>query len=55
MRLTREEAMAINWHMGAFDPRSQATSDISEAFSRFPNALLFHIADIEATYLDEKN
>ena len=53
MRLTREEAMAINWHMGGFDPRTQATTDMSEAFSRFPMAVLFHVADLEATYLDE--
>ncbi len=55
MRLTREEAMAINWHMGAFDPRMQGSSDLGDAFARFPTALLFHIADIEATYLDEGN
>ena len=54
MRLTREEAMAINWHMGGFDPRVQATSDMSEAFMRFPTAVLFHVSDLEATYLDEK-
>lgn len=54
MRLTREEAMAINWHMGAFDPRSQFSSDLSDAFHAFPIALLLHVADIEATYLDEK-
>ena len=54
MRLTREEAMAINWHMGGYDPRNQATSDLSDAFSRFPLAVLFHVADLEATYLDEK-
>ena len=54
MRLTREEAMAINWHMGGFDPRNSATSDMSEAFSRFPTAVLFHMADLSATYLDEK-
>lgn len=54
MRLTREEAMAINWHMGGFDPRVQATTDMSEAFSRFPVAVLFHVSDLEATYLDEK-
>ena len=52
--LTREEAMAINWHMGGFDPRVQATTDMSEAFTRFPTAVLFHVADLEATYLDEK-
>lgn len=54
MRLTREEAMAINWHMGGFDPRNTATTDMQEAFSRFPTAVLFHVSDLEATYLDEK-
>lgn len=53
MRLTREEAMAINWHMGGFDPRTTATSDLSDAYSRFPVAVLFHMADLGATYLDE--
>ena len=55
MRLTREEAMAINWHMGGFDLRGQGTSDLCDAYSMFPNAVLFHMADISATYLDEKN
>ena len=54
MRLTREEAMAINWHMGGYDPRNQATSDLGDAFSRYPIAVLFHVADLTATYLDEK-
>ena len=54
MRLTREEAMAINWHMGGFDPRSQMGTDMGEAFSRFPIAVLFHTSDLEASYLDEK-
>jgi len=55
MRLTRDEAMAINWHMGAFDPRNQGSSDMSDAFKKFPQAVLFHISDLEATYLDEKD
>ena len=54
MRLTREEAMAINWHMGSFDPRTSGTSDLSDAYTIFPNAVLFHTADLVATYLDEK-
>ena len=53
MRLTREEAMCINWHMGGFDARAMNSSDLSDAFTRFPTALLFHISDLEATYLDE--
>ena len=54
MRLTREEAMAINWHMGAYDMRVQGGSyALSDAFYKFPTALLFHIADVQTTYLDE--
>lgn len=55
IRLTREESMAINWHMGAFDPRCQIfASTISDAFAKFPLALIFHISDTEASYLDER-
>ena len=54
MRLTREEAMAINWHMGGYDPRNQGTSDVSDAFNMFPLCVLFHSADLQTTYLDEK-
>lgn len=54
MKLSREEAMAINWHMGAFDKRVQGGSyDLTDAFRQFPIALLFHIADNIASYLDE--
>lgn len=55
MKLTREEAMAINWHMGGFDTRVQGGSySISGAFYEFPVALIFHLSDLEATYLDEQ-
>ena len=54
MRLTRLEAMAINWHMGGFDMRVMGGSySISDAFYKFPVCVLFHVADLEATYLDE--
>lgn len=54
MRLTREEAMAINWHMGGFDPRVRANNlGNIPAFVKFPFACLTHIADFMATYLDE--
>lgn len=54
IKLTREEAMAINWHMGGFDTRVQGGSySLSDAFSRYPLAVLFHSADLETTYLDE--
>ncbi len=55
IRLTREEAMIINWHMGAFDLRVQGGSyALSDVFYSYPTALLFHVSDIEATYLDEQ-
>lgn len=54
MRLTREEAMAINWHMGGFDTRVRGGDySLAEAFYTYPTSVLFHISDIEATYLDE--
>ena len=54
LRLTREEAMAINWHMGGFDVRVRGGSySLADAYYRYPICVLFHIADLEATYLDE--
>jgi len=55
LRLTREEAMAINWHMGGFDNRVRGGFyGLDQVFYKYPSALIFHISDIEATYLDEK-
>ena len=54
IRLTREEALAINWHAGGFDMRVKAGSmSFADAYYKYPTALLFHLADMEATYLDE--
>lgn len=54
MRLTREEAMAINWHMGLADKRAVGgDTTYSAAFTKYPLALLLHIADMQSTYLDE--
>ena len=55
LRLTREEALAINWHSGGFDLRVKAGSyAFSDAYYKYPTALLFHLADMQATYLDEQ-
>lgn len=55
IRLTREEAMIINWHMGGFDHRVLGGSyALSSAYYMHPNAVLFHMADLQATYLDEE-
>ncbi|MDR2981236.1 MAG: hypothetical protein LBV12_03205 [Puniceicoccales bacterium] len=55
MRLEREEAMAIRWHMGGFDDSLKGGGyAMSGAFTKYPLALLLHMADLQATYLDEK-
>lgn len=57
IRLTREEALAINWHMGGFDARVGGSSgfSIAEAYRRYPLALWLHVSDIVATYIDENS
>lgn len=54
MRLTREEAMAIRWHMGGFDDSAKGGSySVGNAFEMFPLAVLTHVADLLATTIDE--
>lgn len=54
MRLSREEAMAIRWHMGFADNDFRGGGySVGNAFEKFPLAVLLHIADLQATYLDE--
>lgn len=53
MRLTVEEAIAIRFHMGGF-AQQPGDYSMSEAFNKYPLAVLTHLADMQATYLDEK-
>ena len=51
LRLTREEAMAIRWHMGfsgSEDPRT-----VGQALQQYPLAFALSVADMEATYFLE--
>lgn len=52
MRLSREEAMAIRWHMGFSD--TEQKNLVSNAFQRFPLALALSTADMESTYFLEE-
>ena len=53
--LTLQEIAAIRWHMGAFDDAVRGGSrEMSEAFRKYPIAAALHIADMEATYFDER-
>ncbi len=55
MRLTVEEAVAIRWHMGGFDESAKGGSfAISDAYKKYPLAVMLHLADLEATYLLER-
>ncbi len=55
MRLSSEEAMAINWHMGGFDDRVRSNpNSMGESFKIYPLCLFLHLADLTATYIDEK-
>lgn len=49
MKLTREEAFAIRYHMGYSSDREDPRN-VSAAFEMFPLAFAVHVADSEATY-----
>lgn len=51
IRLTREEAIAIRFHMGDFE--GALGNETGLAFEQFELATLLHIADLKATYIDE--
>lgn len=56
MKISREEAMAIRWHMGGFDDSVKGGSyALSGAFARYPLAVALCIADMQATYFDERD
>lgn len=52
MRLTREEAFAIRYHMGYSSP-TEDPRNVSAAFEMFPLAFALSTADSEATYFIE--
>ena len=51
IRLTREEAMAIRWHMGFSGPEDSRT--VGQAFQKYPLAFALATADMEASYFLE--
>jgi hypothetical protein len=54
MKLTREEAMAIRWHMGGFDDSVKGGGyAMNGAWEKYPLGVLLHTADLMATYIDE--
>ena len=51
MRLSREEAMAIRWHMGFSGTEDNRT--VGQALQQFPLAFALATADMEASYFLE--
>ena len=52
MRLTREEAFAIRYHMG-YSSETDDARNVSKSFEMFPLAFAVSVADSEATYFIE--
>ena len=53
MRLSREEAFAIRYHMGFSGVEDN--NSVGRAFEMFPLALALNVADMEASYYLEGN
>ena len=51
LRLTREEAMAIRWHMGFSGEEDKRM--VGQALEQYPLAFALSVADMEATYFLE--
>ena len=51
VRLSREEAMAIRWHMGFSGPEDNRT--VGQALQKYPLAFALATADMEASYFLE--
>ena len=51
IRLSREEAMAIRWHMGFSGPEDNRM--VGQALSKYPLAFALSTADMEASYFLE--
>ena len=55
MKLTEAEALAIRWHMGAFDAAARGGSrDLNAAMDATPWVWRLHEADMCAAHIDEK-
>ena len=52
MRLSREEAFAIRYHMGF--SKDEEARNVSKAFEMYPLAMANYVADMEATFLIEE-
>jgi hypothetical protein len=54
IRLGRDEAIMIRWHMGGFEPKENH-NNISEAWNMYKAGVALHTADLEASYILEEH
>lgn len=56
MRMFVEEAVAIRYHMGGLEyPTANFVEPfVPDVYNQYPLALFIHMADLEATYIDER-
>lgn len=55
MKLTKEEILAIRWHMGQYDFYARGGGDdLDNAFHQSRLAVMLHLADMMATHFDER-
>ena len=55
MHLTKEEILAIRWHMGQYDFYAKGGGyDLDNAFRQCKLAVMLHLADMMATHFDER-
>lgn len=55
MKLTKEEILAIRWHMGQYDFYAKGGGyDLNNAFNQYKLAVMLHLADMMATHFDER-
>ncbi len=55
IQLTEEEALAIRWHMGAYDAAGRGGSrDLNNAMNSSPWVYRLHEADMRATHVNER-
>ena len=56
IKLATEEALAVRWHMGSSDASvkgGEGMFAMGKAYNTYPLCVMLHIADMQATYLDE--
>ena len=55
MHLTKEEILAIRWHMGQYDFYARGGGyDLDNAFHQCKLAVMLHLADMMAAHFDER-